>query len=124
MMIDSLQTDPDSLVQIYNSILGYNLTGGDKLRLFLSLNDYYYEADLLKSIFIEAMMKTRIREKFGAEWFKNPELNQYLMKFIERGRFLTKDKFLVAIGYFDLDPRFFFNEIISMKEKSKLIRQR
>jgi hypothetical protein len=124
MMIDSLQTDPDSLVQIYNSILGYNLTGGDKLRLFLSLNDYYYEADLLKSIFIEALMKTRIREKFGAEWFKNPELNQYLLKFIERGRFLTKDKFLVAIGYYNLDPRFFFNEIISMKEKSKLIRQR
>ncbi|MCX8056526.1 MAG: hypothetical protein N3F03_02815 [Ignavibacteria bacterium] len=121
---DSIQTNEDSLVQIYSSILGYNLSSGDRLRLFSSLNDYFLEADLLKALFIESMMKTKIREKFGNNWFKNPELQNYLKKFIERGRFLTKDKFLVEIGYYDLDPRFYFNEIISMKERARNIRQR
>lgn len=124
LFIDSIKTNPDDLVQIYNSILGYNLTSGDKMRLFSTINDYFLEAELLNSIFTEAMMKTKIRDKFGEEWFNSPQLKNYLMKFIERGRFLTKDKFLVEIGYYDLDPRFFFNEVISMKEKSKIIRQR
>jgi len=124
LFIDSIQTNPDSLLQIYSSILGYNISSGDKMRLFSTINDYYQEAELLNSIFIEAMMKTKIRDKFGVKWYNTPQLKDYLLKFIERGRFLTKDKFLVEIGYYDLDPRFFFNEIISMKEKSKTIRQR
>lgn len=124
LMIDSLQTNPDSLLQIYSSILGYNLTSGDKFRLFTTIDDYYLEADILKSIFVEAMMKTKIREKYGSSWFNNSSLKNYLLKFINRGRFLTKDKFLIEIGYYDLDPRFFFNEIISMREKSKTLRQR
>ncbi len=41
LMIDSIQTNPDSLVQIYSSILGYELTSGDKIRLFSTINDYY-----------------------------------------------------------------------------------
>lgn len=124
LMIDSIQTDIDSLAQIYNSILGYNITSGDKLRLFSTLNDYFLEADLLKAIFVEAMMKTKIREKYGANWFNSSELSNYLNKFLERGRFLSKDKFLVEIGYYDLDPRFFFNEIIAINEKAKSIRYR
>ncbi|MFN4112272.1 MAG: hypothetical protein ACK4G1_08325, partial [Ignavibacteria bacterium] len=122
LFIDSIQTNPDSLLQIYSSILGYNISSGDKMRLFSTINDYYQEAELLNSIFIEAMMKTKVRDKFGGKWFNTPQLKNYLLKFIERGRFLTKDKFLIEIGYYDLDPRFFFNEIISMKEKSKTIR--
>lgn len=124
LFIDSIQTNSDSLLQIYSSILGYNISSGDKMRLFSTINDYYQEAELLNSIFIEAMMKTKIRDKFGINWYNVPQLKDYLLKFIKRGRFLTKDKFLVEIGYYDLDPRFFFNEIISMKEKSKTIRQR
>lgn len=119
LFIDSLQTNIDSLAQIYNSILGFNLTSGDKSRMLLSLNDYFYEVELINSIFLEAMMKTKIREKFGNQWFNNQNLKSYLLKFIERGRFLTKDKFLIEIGYYNLDPRFFFNEIISMTERSK-----
>lgn len=124
LMIDSIQTDIDSLAQIYNLILGYNITSGDKLRLFSTLNDYFLEADLLKAIFVEAMMKTKIREKYGTNWFNSSELSNYLNKFLERGRFLSKDKFLVEIGYYNLDPRFFFNEIIAINEKAKMIRQR
>ncbi|MGB9665028.1 MAG: hypothetical protein ACPL25_08935 [Ignavibacteria bacterium] len=123
LFIDSIQTNPDSLVQIYNSILGYNLTEGDKARLFLSLNDYLNEVEQLNAIFIEAMIKTRIREKFGEKWFRNPELKNYLMNFVTKGRKLSKDKFLVEIGYYNLDPIFFFNEVISLSEKSKLLRK-
>ena len=124
LMIDSSQTNLDSLAQIYSSILGYNLTSGDKVRLFFSLNDYFSEAEQLNAIFIEAMMKTRIREKFGDEWFKNGGLKDYLMNYFTKGRKWTKDKFLVEIGYYNLDPRFFFNEVISLKEKSKNLRLR
>lgn len=124
LMIDSSQTDRDSLVQIYNSILGYNLTPGDKVRMFASLNDYFAEVEQLNAIFTEAMIKTRIREKFGEEWFKVTGLRDYLMNFFSKGRKLTKDKFLVEFGYYNLDPRFFFNEVISLREKSKTIRQR
>lgn len=123
LLINSTQTNLDSLSQIYNTILGYNLTDGDKARLFLSLNDYFNEVEQLNAIFIEAMMKTRIREKFGANWFRSAELKDYLMNFLTKGRKLSKDKFLVEIGYYNLDPRFFFNEVISLKEKSKLLRQ-
>jgi hypothetical protein len=124
LMIDSSQTNPDSLIQIYNSILGFNLLPGDKARLFLSLNDYFAEVEQLNAIFTEAMMKTRIREKFGNDWFKNSDLRTYLMNFFTKNRELSKDKFLVEIGYYNLDPRFFFNEVISLKEKSKILRQR
>ena len=124
LMIDSSQTNPDSLVQIYNSILGYNLTDGDKARLFLSLNDYFAEVEQLNAIFIEAMMKTRIREKFKSEWYKDTKMKDYLLYFLTKGRKLSKDKFLVEIGYYNIDPRFFFNEMISLKEKSKALRQR
>ncbi|MCR4417280.1 MAG: hypothetical protein NUV92_06005 [Ignavibacteria bacterium] len=124
LMIDSSQTNPDSLIQIYNSILGFNLLPGDKARLFLSLNDYFAEVEQLNAIFTEAMMKTRIREKFGNVWFKNSDLRTYLMNFFTKNRELSKDKFLVEIGYYNLDPRFFFNEVISLKEKSKILRQR
>jgi hypothetical protein len=123
LMIDSTQTNPDSLVKIYNSILGYNLTDGDKARLFLSLNDYLLEVEQLNSIFVEAMMKTRIREKFGENWYKNPGLKDYLMSFLTKGRKLSKDKFLVEVGFYNLDPRFFFNEVISLNEKSKTLRR-
>lgn len=123
LMVDSIQTNLDSLAQIYNSILGYNLTDGDKARIFLSLNDYLLEVEQLNSIFIEAMMKTRIREKFGDNWHKNPGLKDYLMNFLTKGRKLSKDKFLVEVGFYNLDPRFFFNEVISLNEKSKTLRR-
>ncbi len=123
-LFDSMEIQPDSLLQIYSSILGYNITYGDRLRLFMSLNDFLYETDILKSLFIEAMMKTRIKEKYGKMWFTVPDVKNHLSKFVERGRFLTKDKFLIEIGYYDLDPRFYFNNIISLVEKSKTLKQR
>lgn len=122
LFIDSIQTNPDSLVLYYNTILGYNLTSGDKARLFHSLNDYFSEIENLNSIFISAMLKTRIREKYGNEWFNNPDLKDYWLNFLTKGRKLNKEKFLIEIGYYNLDPRFFFNEVISLNEKSKTVR--
>lgn len=124
LMIDSSKTDIDSLTQIYNSILGYTITNGDKFRLFFTLNDYYEEIDYLKAYFLESMMKTKIREKYGQDWFLNQNLKNYLIKFLQRGKALNKDNFLMEIGYYYLDPRFFFNDIISLTEKSKEIRQK
>lgn len=116
---DTLKSHPDSLMNLYKNILGYNITEQDLNKLFITADDYYYEIELLKSMFLESMLKTKTREKFGDNWFKNPAVYSYLNSFLEKSTSYHVDKFLNDIGYYFLDPRFYFNEIISMNEKAK-----
>lgn len=116
---DTLKSHPDTLINLCKNVLGFNITELDKYKLYFTIDDYYYEIELLKSLFLESMLKTKTREKFGDIWFKNPSVNNYLNDFFKKSTSYNADKFLVDIGYYFLDPRFFFNEIISMNEKAR-----
>ncbi len=116
---DSLKSHPDTLIALYKNVLGFNTTEMDFYKMYFTIYDYYYEVELLKSLFLESMLKTKILEKFGDTWFKNPSVNGYLNDYFKKSTSYNVDKFLVDIGYYFLDPRFYFNEIISMNEKAK-----
>lgn len=116
---DTLKSHPDTFINFYKNILGFNTTEIDIYKFYFTIDDYYYEVELLKSLFLESMLKTKTREKFGDEWFKNPSVNNYLNDFFKKSTSYNADQFLIDIGYYFLDPRFFFNEIITMNEKAR-----
>jgi len=113
--------DLDSTLKFLNYALELSPSRTTLYKITSSLYDYYQELDQIRAIFIEAMMKTKVREKFGNEWFKNSDLGNYLSKFLEKGKKYTVTEFLKDIGFYEVEPRFFYNEIIALSGKQKFI---
>lgn len=119
LAIDSSFYDQKHFDEIFTSIIGFKPTETDYYISYTSLGDYLNEINQIKGLFIEAMLKTKIRDKFGNIWFNSKQLSEYFQDFWKEGKKITVDNFIQKMGYFEIDPRFFINEVISMRNYSK-----
>lgn len=119
LAIDSSFNDQKNFDKLFTSIMGIKPTETDFYSSYITLGDYLNEINQIQGLFIEAMLKTKIRDKLGNVWFKSKQLSEYFQEFWKEGKKITVDNFIREIDYFEIDPRFFINEVISMRNYSK-----
>lgn len=91
--------------------LKYTPLPSDEKRYLDDVDANFYVVDYVQAWFLEAMLKQRLREKFGKEWFLKKESGAYLKKLWAYGQKLTGEELAKKIGYSGVTPDALVKEI-------------
>ncbi len=100
--------------QTLSAALKYNPIPSDEKRYLDDVDAAFYSADYLRAWFLEMMLKERLREKFGQQWFNSKEAGRYIMQLMEYGQKLHVDEYAKMLGYEGITPEPLVNEIERM----------
>jgi hypothetical protein len=108
-----LQEDPTIEPSVYaeqmESALLWKQTANDA-DAYLSKNDDYRSGGRLLGYVIAVKIRDALRDEWGAEWFRNEELNQRLRRGAERGYDMELDEFLGIWNLTELDANLLSQE--------------
>ncbi|MEW5806964.1 MAG: M3 family metallopeptidase [Acidobacteriota bacterium] len=100
--------------KMLSAALKYNPIPSDEKRYLDDVDSAFYVADYLRAWFLEAMLKEKLREKFGEEWFESKEAGDYLRQFMAYGQKMEADEYARMLGYEKIIPEPLIREIQRM----------
>ena len=71
----------------------------------------FYSAQYLRAWLLEAMLREKLREKFGVKWFKDKQAGNYLRNLWSLGQKYNADEIATRIGFSEITWEPFYNEI-------------
>jgi len=92
----------------------YNAIPSDEKRYLTDLDALYYSAGYLKAWFLEAQLSSSMTERFGTNWFENPEAGTFLKTLWAQGDRLTANELAGSIGFPEILPDPLLAKIESM----------
>lgn len=103
------------LHQVYKSLFsdayGFNLTDSDALRFRTDVDGFFYAADYSRAFLLSAQLDQYMRDKFGANWFTNPESGKIMKKVWARSNALQPDELAAELGQKALSPDYFLSRM-------------
>lgn len=112
-------TDPTKeYSDILSTALKYQPVPSDEKRYLDDVDAAFYVADYLRAWFLEAMLKERLRERFGEEWYFTKEAGDYIRSFMEYGQKLEPDDYAKMLGYGKIASEPLIREIYRMASGS------
>ncbi len=103
---------PEKMYSKYLSdALKYGPLPSDEKRYLDDVDANFYVVDYVQAWFLEAMLKQRLREKFGNEWFMKKEAGNYLRTLWAHGQKLTGKELAQKLGFSDVAPDALVKEI-------------
>jgi hypothetical protein len=73
-------------------------TADDDARFLVDRDDFYESADSLRAMLLAAQLKARLRERFGAAWWKSPGARELLVSLWAPGSSRTVQQVAQAVG--------------------------
>lgn len=111
---------PEKMYSKYLSdALKYTPLPSDEKRYLDDVDANFYVADYVQAWFLEAMLRSRLREKFGNEWFLKKDAGKYLKSLWAYGQKLTGKELAQKLGYNDVTPDALVKEIQLMLKYSE-----
>lgn len=111
---------PEKMYSKYLSdALKYTPLPSDEKRYLDDVDANFYVADYVQAWFLEAMLRNRLREKFGNEWFLKKDAGKYLKSLWAYGQKLTGKELAKKLGYSDVTPNALVKEIQLMLNYSE-----
>ncbi len=108
-------TDPDKEYStILSRALNYKPIPSDEKRYLDDVDANFYVADYLRAWFLEVMLKEKLREKFGEEWYFSRAAGNYIKSFMEYGQKLEPDDYAKMLGYEKITSQPLIREIYRM----------
>lgn len=101
-------------VDILSQTLKLKAVPSDEKRHLDDVDEAFYVADYLRAWFLEAMLKERMREKFGEEWYFTKEAGEYIRTFMKHGQKLEPDHYAKMLGYGRINSEPLIREIYRM----------
>lgn len=103
---------PEKMYSLYLSdALKYAPLPSDEKRYLDDVDANFYVVDYVQAWFLEAMLKQRLRGKFGNEWFMKKESGKYLRSLWAHGQKLTGKELAQKLGFSDVTPDALVKEI-------------
>jgi oligoendopeptidase F len=93
-----------SYTELLSRATGYIPIPSDEKRYLTDLDALYYSAGYLRAWFLEAQLSTRLSDRYGANWFENPEAGEYLKSLWATGDRLNGDELAATLGYDGIHP--------------------
>ena len=90
---------------------GIPLDANDGERHLTDVDDFFYSADYTRAWMVEAMLENRLTERYGNEWFANPDAGAFLKKLWKTGQYYSGDELIKQLGYPALDPQYLISRI-------------
>ncbi len=111
---------PEKMYSKYISdALKYTPLPSDEKRYLDDVDANFYVADYIQAWFLEAMLRSRLRGKFGNEWFLKKDAGKYLKSLWAYGQRLTGKELAQKLGYSDVTPDALVKEIQLMLKYSE-----
>jgi hypothetical protein len=90
--------------EVLSSATGYLPLPSDEKRYLTDLDALYYSAGYLRAWFLEAQLSTKLSERFGENWFENPDAGAYLKSLWASGDKVNGDELAASLGYDGIHP--------------------
>jgi len=100
-----------SYANYLSSAMGFKKTPSDEKRYLYDVDANYYVVDYLRAWFLEAQLKSKLKEKFGESWFEKKEAGDYLKSLWAHGNKFTGEELVKQIGYPAISPDALINEL-------------
>lgn len=111
---------PEKMYSLYLSdALKYTPIPSDEKRYLDDVDANFYVVDYVQAWFLEAMLKQRLRAKFGNDWFMKKESGKYLRGLWAHGQKLTGKELAQKLGFSDVTPDALVKEIELMLKYSQ-----
>ena len=94
-----------------SSAMGFKKTPSDEKRYLYDVDANYYVVDYLRAWFLEAQLKSKLKEKFGENWFEKKESGDYLKSLWAHGNKFTGEELAPQIGYPAISSEALINEL-------------
>ncbi|OGC79927.1 MAG: hypothetical protein A2145_05365 [candidate division Zixibacteria bacterium RBG_16_40_9] len=101
--------------------MGFKRTASDEKRYLYDVDANYYVVDYLRAWFLEAQLKSKLKEKFGESWFEKKEAGAYLKALWENGNKFTGEELVQQIGYPTISSDALINEINQLLSSVQLV---
>ena len=105
------QNPEKSYANYLSSAMGFKKTPSDEKRYLYDVDANYYVVDYLRAWFLEAQLKSKLKEKFGENWFERKESGDYLKSLWAHGNKFTGEELAPQIGYPAISPDALINEL-------------
>ena len=99
---------------ILSTILKFKPVPSDEKRYLDDVDAGFYVADYLRAWFLEAMLKEKLREKYGDKWYFTKEAGDYIRSFMNHGQKLEPDNYAKLLGYGRITSEPLIREIYRM----------
>ncbi len=103
--------------------IGFKRTASDEKRYLYDVDANYYVVDYLRAWFLEAQLKSKLKEKFGESWFEKKEAGDYLKSLWANGNKFTGEELAPQIGYQTITSEALINEINELLSSVQLAGQ-
>ncbi|MBI5837161.1 MAG: hypothetical protein HZB25_07940 [Candidatus Eisenbacteria bacterium] len=94
----------DAYLRNMRLALGYPMDEHDARHCYEE-DEGFYEADYLQAWFLEAMLKARLRAKYGPAWYASPKAGEELRTLWNAGQETTAPELAGKLGYGRVDQR-------------------
>lgn len=110
---------PKIYADFLSQAMGFKRTASDEKRYLYDVDANYYVVDYLRAWFLEAQLKSKLKEKFAENWFEKKEAGDYLKSLWAQGNKFTGEELVQQIGYPAISSEALINEITQLLSSVK-----
>lgn len=96
--------------KLYKDVFFIKVNESEKLR-YLYLSNNFYSLEYISAWFLDAQIRSKLKENYGEEWFENEESMMFLKKVWSQGLKPNIIELANEVGFKKLEPNYLIDEL-------------